>query len=120
MNIRLASVLTAIIVVMSLPGVAEAQRAGARHNLGQPDYERTAAASESAVLVHTKSPGLHTVCQSLGDTEKAVIHYDNNELTLAPGHCVEVEASYITASSSGSSSVDVFGYHHITHERHGE
>jgi hypothetical protein len=111
--------LFAAIMIMALPEAAYAQRAYAKHNLGLPDYERTAPPGEETMLVHTKSPGMHTVCQTLRDNEKAVIRYDNNEVTLGPGHCVEVEASYITAKPESASAqpVGVYGYHHVFKER---
>lgn len=115
MNKSLFGVFSALVLVAAIPGAAHAQRAYAKHNLGQPDYERAASSGEETVLAHTKSPGLHTVCQTLHDSDQAIIHYDNNKMTLGPGHCVMVEASNITATTSAASGeqVGVFGYHHV-------
>lgn len=104
----------AAILIATLPQAAEAQHAWARHHMGMPDYEATAPSGQDTVLVHTKSPGLHTVCQSQHDQDKAIIHYDDNEMTIGPGQCVEVEASYITAKPlKDGQQVGVFGYHHV-------
>jgi hypothetical protein len=115
MNKTVVGVLSAVVLFVAFPAGVYAQHAGAQHNLGQPDYERTASPGENAVLAHTKSPAKHTICQTLHDTDQAIIHYDNNEMTLGPGHCVMVEASVISATPSGDSRVNVFGWHHLHH-----
>ncbi len=115
MNKAVVGALSALILLVAFPVGVNAHHAGAQHNLGQPDYERTASPGESVVLAHTKSPAKHTVCTSHHGTDQAIIHYDNNELPLGPGHCVMVEGSLISATPSGDSRVSVFGWHHIHH-----
>ena len=113
----IVGLLSGMVLFLAVPAMAhDGDHAGARMNLGQPDYERTVTGSEQAVLAHTKSPNKHTVCASRHNTDHAIIHYDNNELTLDPGHCVLVEASYLTANPSGTERTSVFGWHHIHHE----
>lgn len=113
-------ILSVVVLLMAVPAVAhDGTSAGARMNLGQPDYERTVTGSEQAVLAHTKSPNKHTVCASRHNTNHAIIHYDNNETTLDPGHCVLLEASYLTANPSGTERTSVFGWHHPSHQHGG-
>jgi hypothetical protein len=114
----IVGLLSGIVLLLAVPGMAQAQHAGARMHLGQPDYERTVTGSEQAVLAHTKSTNKHTVCASRHNTDHAIIHYDGNELTLDPGHCVLVEASYITAQSSEGVRAAVFGWHHNPAHQH--
>ena len=114
----MVGLLSGMVLFLAVPGMAQAQHAGARMHLGQPDYERTVTGSEQAVLAHTKSPNKHTVCASRHNTNHAIIHYDNNELTLDPGHCVLVEASYLTANPSGTERTSVFGWHHNPAHQH--
>lgn len=105
--------LSALVLLVAFPAGSHAQHAVAKHNLGQPDYDRTASSGDKTVLAHTKSPATHTVCQTLHDSDQAIIHYDNNEMTLGPGHCVMVEASYISAAAStDGSQVHVYGWNH--------
>ena len=104
----------AAIMMVALPQAAQAQRAWAQHHLGMPDYQATAPSGQDTVLVHTTSKGYHTVCQTIHDQDRAVIHYDDNETTIGPGQCVEVQAAYITAKPlTDGQQVGVFGYHHV-------
>jgi hypothetical protein len=112
MNKTVVGALSAVVLFVAFPADVHAQRAGAQHNQGQVDYERSASSGQETVLVHTKSPAKHTVCQTLHDSDQAIIHYDDNEMILGPGHCVMVEAQKITATSSGDSRVNLYGRHH--------
>jgi hypothetical protein len=117
MNKILVGTLSAVVLFLAFPADVHAQRAGAQHNQGQVDYARSASSGQETVLAHTKSPAKHTVCQTLHDSDQAIIHYDDNEMVLGPGHCVMVEAQKITATSSGDSTVHLFGRRH--HDRGG-
>jgi hypothetical protein len=111
--------LSGTVLFLAVPAMADhGDHAGARMNLGQPDYERTVSGSEPATLVHTKAPAKHTICQILRDTDMAIIHYDDNKMILGPGHCVLVEASYITVQSSEGVRASVFGWHHDPGHQH--
>jgi hypothetical protein len=118
MNKTVVGALSALALLVAFPAGLHAHHAGAQHNLGQPDYERTASSGEKTVLAHTKSAAKHTICQTLHDTDQAIIHYDDNEMILGPGHCVEVEASYISAApATDGTKVHVYGWDH--HHRGG-
>jgi hypothetical protein len=108
--------LSALFLLVVFPVGVQAHHAKAIHDRGQPDYERTASSGEKTVLAHTKSPTKHTVCQAHHDADPAIIHYDNNETILGPGHCVMVEASYVSgAASTDGSQVQLYGWNHHDH-----
>jgi hypothetical protein len=115
MNKTVVGAVSAVFLLVAFSSEVSAQRAGAQHNQGLPDYDRGLSPGETATLVHTKSPTKHTICQNLHDRDQAIIHYDDNEMILGPGHCVLVEASTVTATPSGDSRVNVFGWHHLDH-----
>jgi hypothetical protein len=117
MNKIVVGFLSAVGLFVIFPADAYAHHTNSQHR-GAPAFERTISPGENAVLAHTKSPAKHTICQLIKDGNHAIIHYDDNEMTLGPGHCVMVEASYISASPSGDSPVSVFGFHNTPRHLH--